>query len=174
MGKTPFVCSNYKPEFNVTLFKIYYILAIIGLIITEVMLNIKEEKIVIDDKIKFKKEDGFNFLLFIVVIFISFFLCSVLPKLFKYMNINEGLFVFYFWMFTHVLLYYILTLILPNHWPIILAIGILWEYFECYSICHKSFGCNGLPDILCNSVGILGGILTNILLEKSIGCKSKN
>lgn len=90
---------------------------------------------------------------------------------------TNPLFVTYAWLFSHVLLYFTLTFISPGQWPFWLAIGILWEWYECYFSRYvhrkrKSFlrriyewikrlfskknkiGCSGVYDIIANTCGI--------------------
>jgi len=68
----------------------------------------------------------------------------------------------YFWVASHFLAYFALTIVCPGQWPFWLCIGILWEYCECYTFCWKkvlSNGknnscCTGYIDVLANIAGI--------------------
>jgi hypothetical protein len=68
----------------------------------------------------------------------------------------------YIWYLSHILCYMSITLVSPGQWPFWLAIGILWEWFECYgSSCNLKIGkfkvpisCSGFYDITANLAGI--------------------
>lgn len=71
----------------------------------------------------------------------------------------------YFWCFSHMLSYFALAFVAPGQWPFWLAIGVSWEFFECYrprtnsGVLKYLFGpgrtsCNGMSDIITNLAGI--------------------
>jgi hypothetical protein len=59
------------------------------------------------------------------------------------------------WYLSHILCYFVLTFVSPGQWPFWLAIGILWEWFECYGPCMKNLPitCSGSYDITANLAG---------------------
>jgi len=72
-----------------------------------------------------------------------------------------SLFKTYYWYFSHILCYFLLTFVSPDQWPFWLAIGIAWELFECYYSCRlneqfakKWISCSGMYDITANLAGI--------------------
>lgn len=49
----------------------------------------------------------------------------------------------------------ILTLVSPGQWALWLAIGIAWEWFECYTFCFKDLvSCSGMYDVTANIAGV--------------------
>jgi hypothetical protein len=91
---------------------------------------------------------------FIGIIIIGILL-PIINKLIKYIHPLEST----FWYISHVLCYFIITFVSPGQWPFWLAIGIMWELFECYGSCKlvkKGFpiSCSGLYDITANIAGI--------------------
>jgi hypothetical protein len=52
--------------------------------------------------------------------------------------------------------YGLMTYLSPGEWPFWLAAGIMWELFECYTMCWSKykFGCSGVYDIITNLAGI--------------------
>lgn len=64
----------------------------------------------------------------------------------------------YYWFLSHVFCYMILTLVAPGQWPFWLALGFLWEWFECYTMCFEKrgipIGCSGIYDVVANVAGI--------------------
>lgn len=72
-------------------------------------------------------------------------------------NCNSNAAIKYFWCFSHMLTYFTLAFVAPGQWPFWLAIGVAWEWFECYRpICMKKgfTSCNGMSDIIANLAGI--------------------
>ncbi len=63
----------------------------------------------------------------------------------------------YVWYLSHILCYFAITFVSPAEWPFWLAIGILWELFECYGPMCKimvPISCSGFYDITANIAGI--------------------
>lgn len=91
-------------------------------------------------------------------IIIVILLLPVVNFLFKYTKPSEQTKT-YFWYFSHILCYFVITLVSPGQWPFWLGIGILWELFECYLSCgfiKKGYPitCSGMYDITANIAGI--------------------
>lgn len=88
----------------------------------------------------------------------------VLNKIFKYLPVGKNIQT-YAWYFSHILCYFILTLVSPGQWPFWLAIGITWELFECYLSCGAieklklPITCSGMYDITANLFGISAALL---------------
>ena len=67
---------------------------------------------------------------------------------------------------SHVVLNIILGAVCPALWPFSLALGVGWEFLECYTFKWSStpdgpfhVGCNGSVDLLANMAGLLIGIM---------------
>jgi hypothetical protein len=62
------------------------------------------------------------------------------------------------WFFSHVFAYFLIAFVSPGQWPFWIALGILWEWFECYTICFEKYKsikiCGGVYDIVANIAGI--------------------
>jgi hypothetical protein len=67
----------------------------------------------------------------------------------------------YFWKVSHFLAYLSLTIVAPEQWPFWVAIGIAWEFIECYTLCwpNNTMDCNGYSDIATNICGVAIGLL---------------
>jgi hypothetical protein len=95
-----------------------------------------------------------------IVAFIMLLVIHTLAKIYKrteYVHNN-----IYFWSISHFILYMCLAIISPGQWSFWIALGILWEFIECYTICWKRIGipmgCNGYPDIMTNLAGVAVGM----------------
>jgi hypothetical protein len=75
----------------------------------------------------------------------------------------------YLWLWSHVAVYYGAAYLSPGQVPIWMALGIAWEYTECYAFCwpENTMGCNGLYDVLANTMGLSLGWLTRRVMVTS-------
>ena len=103
---------------------------------------------------------------------ICFIIAGILGVILHSINYHTKLYIeeenplcMYFWSATHIILYFIVTYLSPGQWPFWLALGILWEFFECYTLCWNKIkilesninipiGCSGFYDIYANIIGI--------------------
>lgn len=86
--------------------------------------------------------------------FMIFILVALLTPVFNKFSIFSNR---YFWYASHILAYFLATFLSPGQWPYWLAIGLLWETFECYYSCNFSLfkiRCGGIYDIVANVAGI--------------------
>jgi len=125
-----------------------YVIIIIALLIVGIL-----QKVDIIEREEFEKESIWWYgVIGLVVIAVLGGVSKLFLINFPINSIIENL----FWSLTHFFAYFALTMVSPGEWPFWLAIGIMFEFFECFLICWdpKMIGCNGYHDVVTNLAGI--------------------
>ena len=71
----------------------------------------------------------------------------------------------FFWALSHFLSYFGLTFLCPSRWALWAFIGTLWEFYECELNTLSFITCNGISDIIINIVGIIFGLVLNLIFK---------
>ncbi len=105
-----------------------------------------------DDSVWWHGIIGLVVILFGVILFNRIFFWSGIK--YKY---DTG----YFWKLSHFIAYLSLTIVAPEQWPFWVAIGIIWEFLECYTFCWRknTIECTGYSDVMTNICGVAIGLL---------------
>lgn len=137
--------------------KLYILLYLIGILFFIIIGSSYETNKI--QKNKFEKESVWWHGIIIIVVALVLFV--VMFRVQKYIK-GYDIFKMYFWSFSHILLYFILTYVSPGQWAFWMALGILWELIECHTLCWSKFGiparCSGYYDIAMNFIGISSAI----------------
>jgi hypothetical protein len=153
-------CKDNGPMYHVA-----YFTAIITLIVVGILYETKY----IPRNTKYSEESVWWYgciglvCIFLLIFFIHF-VCKKFGNPGAYSFIKNYYLDTHFWYLSHILAYMTLTIVSPGQWPFWLAIGILWEWFECYTFCFKKYkffgkyklpiSCSGFYDITANIAGI--------------------
>lgn len=101
-----------------------------------------------------KKSNGLLGLIIIFAVAIGTVLLNYIQQRYNFSSSVKK----FMWIFAHILCYFTATLLSPGQWPFWMAIGILWEFTEGYTICWPKrgipVGFSGYTDIIANLAGI--------------------
>lgn len=155
MKNTSQLPSCLKDDYK-KVYMFLYILGLITFIIVGAMYE--QEKLPQND---FEKESiWWHGLIVILIVIVLFILVNIIQRYIKvnYKKYYSALIERYFWSLSHVLFYFTLTYVSPGQWPFWVALGITWEFIECYTICWKKYNlpikCSGYYDLTMNFVGV--------------------
>lgn len=149
--------SIYKScSSKTSLYMFNYIITIIFFIILGILYETKK----INRKFDFENKfiwwhSALVALIFTLLLVVSNIIIYFLKKNLKYKDfLYKYNILSNYWLISHFVLYFTLTLVSPGQWPFWMALGLAWEFIECYMFCADLYICNGIYDIMANIAGI--------------------